>query len=589
MQQEGFSTPMRPPTISSTGTPGGLPTQYLPLAVARIGQLAEGKRPFSFICNGEMLNTLELTDRSLTNALRPVPDLTSVIDHLSLSDRNSLKVENLSKTAGDWELNSIHHNAAEQVVQDAAQKLSAKHKLTVLETFQSDCSPFATKLPTNNNGLAFHKFGSKIDVAGLRFPSGCELKEASNGPLQNSFWEAVVQTLDRLQMISQTCCHLKRFVIFALAPPSCCMFFALSNYEHSQMSWTIHMTTIKPGHLFPLWAILETHAEYHPSWFLHPQAGSLQKLVKELWAPLPPLREPQEVADLPMRFLPMCYFSIQFVMRSSSGTVFLINGPETPQDPIVLGDPNPPKDVCGVFRHNENTLAVKVFETEDDFKREKLSLTGMANLLSSTSEDLKGIRPLDTPFYALATSSGSDDLEWFSTADEQKKRRALPQKSMITNMLNANKKYCRNKGFEMWWGDAEECAPLPILLMEAGEPLELAWKRLAGQKAQVNELVRNTRLGVTTSLNLLHATKRVHRDVRSPNVVLFHGRAQLIDYGFSATFDDQKRAPSAAREIMDKSDFTRVTATWTTTDDHLMFQHLLLHLDTLNQQGISIL
>ena len=147
--------------------------------------------------------------------------------------------------------------------------------------------------------------------------------------------------------------------------------------------------------------------------------------------------------------------------------MFLINGPEKSQVsvPREKGDESKPErktTQCGLFRHNENTLAVKVFEREGEFKREKLSLTSMANLLSGDSELDRNLEAItssldsDFAFYAHATSSGTDALEWFSTAKEKKESRSLPTEMMITNMIKANNKYCKEKGFEMWWADGKE-------------------------------------------------------------------------------------------------------------------------------------
>ena len=536
-----------------------------------------------------------IDEQTLKLLLANVPqDLEFLRGDLSLDDQTFRRVGELSKTRGDaelqWEaLKSIVH--LEDSVQTAAVELSTRHEVTVLYSSLSDHTPLATKLPTEKCGLTFHRFG---DMVGLRFPSACEMKRVSNGPLQDLFWEAVVQSLKRMQVVSQTCCHLKRFVVFALAPPSCCVFFASSKYETSQMSWTVHMVTINPVHLFPLWKILEDFATPDPSWFLHPQAGSLQKLVKELWSPTTALpvvkRKGRKVAN-PLEgegYLPLCYFSVQFVKNSSSGIVYLINGPELvpndPPQPDRFGKKKTPSTLCGVFRRNENTLAVKVFERKDDFERERLSLTSMADLLSGGAEDLKDVissSNLKTTFYALATSSGPETLKWFSTVEPEKKRRALPKASKITNMVDAHKKHCEDKQFEMWWGVADR-SPRPVLLMEAGVPLEEAIKGLDNEQRESLEV--NVGHGVATCLRLLHASKRVHRDIRVPNVVLFHGEAQLIDFGFSAAFHEKTKAPKAAREIMDKHELTRIQTSWHPVHDDVMLQHLMRKLPTLRSE-----
>ena len=134
--------------------------------------------------------------------------------------------------------------------------------------------------------------------------------------------------------------------------------------------------------------------------------------------------------------------------------MFLINGPEKSQVsvPREKGDKSKPErktTQCGLFRRNENTLAVKVFEREGEFKREKLSLTSMANLLSGDSE-------LDRNSEAITSSLDSDFAGVVLNSKEKKETRSLPIEMMITNMIKVNNKYCKEKGFEMWWGDGKE-------------------------------------------------------------------------------------------------------------------------------------
>ena len=144
------------------------------------------------------------------------------------------------------------------------------------------------------------------------------------------------------------------------------------------------MYSIHPDQSIPLWTALNQFALHNPSWYLHPEAYSLRLLTQRLWAPIE------------QQFLPLAYYSVQFRARSSSGTVFLLNAPTT-----VSGQ------TTAIFRHNQDTFAVKVFRDETAYTNEIQSL----QCISQSLGELDGQRPSpllrnqkwkSSQFYALA-------------------------------------------------------------------------------------------------------------------------------------------------------------------------------------------
>ena len=72
-------------------------------------------------------------------------------------------------------------------------------------------------------------------------------------------------------------------------------------------------------------------------------------------------------------------------------------------------------------------------------------------------------------------------------------------------------------------------------------------KQLPGDLLSINQV-----MDVFRQLQELHGLGLVHRDIRAPNVLLFNGTTQLIDYGFSAEEEEafKGRVPSTISDIM---------------------------------------
>ena len=469
---------------------------------------------------------------------------------------------------------------SESDVQNAANSLCEAWGISVSVTFGSDSSPMMIQRANGHLDDQHHVMADKADLAGLKFPSACELKKGSNQGFQTPFWDAMDQAIERLQVVTETHGYLRRFTIFALAPPTCCAVFALSEYKHNQMSWKVHLVRIEPGHLFPLWATLQQRAENDPTWFLHPEAGCLQKLSRMLWSPAisqPVLPRNASNYREPSIYLPLSYFSVQFEARSSSGTVFLLNAPET-----VEGRK------CGLFRHTERTLVVKLFTNEEDFQNEVISLEGMAKQLQLYDQDrLENVFGWQdsSDFFPLASLDLSDAkarLNWFSTVPASaKKLRKLPVAPKITKIINLNNEFRKKSSHEeIWWGtDTFSCSEdfKGVLLMKEGKPLN--WEKVSSLETKV-ELKKEIQYGVLLSLQLLHACGRVHRDVRSPNVLFFNGHAQLIDFGYSAAIgEEQEEAPTTSRKMVPLCVWQEVPWTrWGPEHDHLLLHDLLRYL-----------
>ena len=112
-------------------------------------------------------------------------------------------------------------------------------------------------------------------------------------------------------------------------------------------------------------------------------------------------------------------------------------------------------------------------------------------------------------------------------------------------------------------------------------------KQLPGDLLSINQV-----MDVFRQLQELHGLGLVHRDIRAPNVLLFNGTTQLIDYGFSAEEEEafKGRVPSTISDIMG---FGAKNPPWTRSMDIEMLFRLVdknaemrLHQPTANTSSI---
>lgn len=240
------------------------------------------------------------------------------------------------------------------------------------------------------SGETFHTLDNRVDMIDIRFPCALEVKRAGTASTTAHYFQALKQSLERLEAFSHTRGHIQRVQIFALAPPFCAVILAKSSYSSKGIEWKVSIHSIPPDSMFPMWAALGDYAVARPSWYLHPEAYSLHRVVRKLWSPcFITQTDGEEDEDIPgdSGYLPLCYFSVQVQAQSSSGTVFFIKAPEKERN----------KKNTDTHK-NEHTIAVKVFRESEDYKQEVESLTQMATALKSS------LNPPWEPreFYALA-------------------------------------------------------------------------------------------------------------------------------------------------------------------------------------------
>jgi hypothetical protein len=311
------------------------------------------------------------------------------------------QVNTLMESDGDFAFSQLFlKTKVEHEVQRATHKhLSSEYPdLLVKDTSDSDNSPMCASLPssTEKHGL-HHLWNNRIDFASPLFPCGLELKDPTTIG-KNPHLDGLQQGLKRIQVLTQRAAHLKRVIIFVLAPFACTMIIAESSFEETFLEWKIHMVSIPVSHLLPLWRILHQYAKEYPLWFLHPQASCLRRVVQALWSPSVPIEQRDSRKPRPPPFrkpspvLPLCYFSIQFVADCSSSTVYLING-----STADLG-----KRRMRLFRHGPQTFAVKVFKKRSEYLNEVVCLHQMAKRL--IDKDAESLPEWDNPsrFYPLA-------------------------------------------------------------------------------------------------------------------------------------------------------------------------------------------
>lgn len=98
-----------------------------------------------------------------------------------------------------------------------------------------------------------------------------------------------------------------------------------------------------------------------------------------------------------------------------------------------------------------------------------------------------------------------------------------------------------------------------------------------GTALEDNEDYDTIATGVTMCLEMLHATDRVHRDIRKPNIMKFRingvSSIQLIDYGYSGKSGDEFIMPEgiwryAGNRIKQTGENV---VKWTVKDDWEMF------------------
>ena len=182
-------------------------------------------------------------------------------------------------------------------------------------------------------------------------PSRIEKEEGEK--VLSKDWEVLRQCQDRILAQIGAHAYLKRFIIFGLAWPHCWLFSAKLSIkgDYDQHCWKVDIFSISVNRLMPLWALLCKLAA-DPDFYLQREAQALRSIPKLLFG----------------SSLALAYFSVRHEQTSSSGTVFLVDGPslKTPKSSQLVRRK----------RRYESTCAIKVFLREHfaDFQRETTTL-----------------------------------------------------------------------------------------------------------------------------------------------------------------------------------------------------------------------
>ena len=124
--------------------------------------------------------------------------------------------------------------------------------LLVIDTSTTDNSPMSASLPsTLGDNEPHHLWNNRIDFASPLFPCGSELKESSEVG-HSPHLDGLQQGLKRILVLTQRAAHLKRVIIFVLAPHACTMIIAASSFMSPVLKWSIHLVSIPVSHMLPL-------------------------------------------------------------------------------------------------------------------------------------------------------------------------------------------------------------------------------------------------------------------------------------------------------------------------------------------------
>ena len=380
------------PTRSDTGpgTPSNPSVEGFAKLMTRMAELRQPpSRRATIFCNSYEIRDGCSSETFISHLTECPVDLSFLGDVLESTGYSTLlpPVNLLMEGDGDLQFSQL---VSKKTKEPQFQKVTRGYlatncqDLVAQDTADSDSSPMCASLPVESEkNEQHHDWTNRIDFASRVFPCGLELK-GSSAVGKSPHLSGLDQGLKRVQVLTQRAAHLKRVIVFVLAPPACTMIIAASSIENCVLEWTIHLVSIPVSHMFPLWRLFQEHAQENPSWYLHQQASCLRLVVQKIWDALPPVRQrelrgPKTQCREPSSILPLCYFSIQFVADCASSTVYLINSSTA----------NPGERRIRLLRHGPQTLAVKVYKKQGDYLNEVNCLHKMAQkLVKRESESL---------------------------------------------------------------------------------------------------------------------------------------------------------------------------------------------------------